>query len=74
MPTDAESIVAAARASSGLHEFDSESFREGLELLARNFATNPTLNETGRHDLHARRRSFHVPLSMQGGSQIIEGR
>lgn len=51
MQTDRESIIAAARAASGLHEFDSESFREGLDLVAQNLATNPTLSEAGREML-----------------------
>jgi hypothetical protein len=48
---DSESIIAAARASAGLQEFDKESFRDGLALVARNFAVNPTLSESGRQML-----------------------
>jgi hypothetical protein len=48
MQTDAESIVAAARASTGLYDFDSESFREGLDLVTRNLSANPTVSEAGR--------------------------
>lgn len=51
MQTDSESIIAAARASSGVHDFDSESFREGLDLVTRNFATNRTFSEAGREML-----------------------
>lgn len=51
MQTDSESIVAAARASTQLQDFDSESFREGLDLVTRNLATNPTLSEAGRQML-----------------------
>jgi hypothetical protein len=51
MQTDSESIIAAARASAGLEGFDSESFREGLDLVAHNLATNPTFSEAGRQML-----------------------
>jgi len=51
MQTDSESIIAAARASTGLHEFDSESFREGLDLVTHNLTTNPTVSDAGRQML-----------------------
>jgi hypothetical protein len=51
MQTDSESIVAAARELTGLRDFDSESFREGLDLVTRNLAANPTLTEAGRQML-----------------------
>jgi hypothetical protein len=48
---DSESLIAAARTSVGLQEFDKESFRDGLALVARNIAVNPTLSESGRQML-----------------------
>jgi Sulfotransferase family len=51
MHIDSDSIVAAARKSTGLEIFDSDSYREGLDLVARNIGANPTLSEAGRQML-----------------------
>jgi len=43
-----EAIIAEARRITGLNDFDSESFREGLELVTRNLETNKDLTDKGR--------------------------
>jgi hypothetical protein len=48
---DTSTIIAEARRLTGLNDFDSESFREGLELVARNLAVNRDLSEVGRHTI-----------------------
>src|SRR5438067_196586 len=48
---DSAAIIAEARQITGLHDFDSDSFREGLDIVARNIATNKDLSTTGRQGI-----------------------
>jgi hypothetical protein len=38
---NADQLIAQARSATGLEQFDDESFREGLEILLRDIASNP---------------------------------
>jgi hypothetical protein len=48
---DSAAIIAEARRATGLHDFDSESFREGLDIVTRNLATNRDLSDVGRQTI-----------------------
>jgi hypothetical protein len=45
---DSSAIIAGARRLTGLEHFDSESFRDGLEIVARNLTTSRELTDVGR--------------------------
>lgn len=51
METNSAGIIEAARRTTQLHDFDDESFREGLDLVTRNLAVNPSLSEAGRETI-----------------------
>lgn len=53
MVTSSE-LMAQASARTGLTDFGDESFREGLELLVRSFATEADLNATGEGVIYPR--------------------
>ncbi len=48
MEANPDFIVEAARKSTGLHDFESESFREGLEILMADVAAESRLTESGK--------------------------
>jgi len=48
---DSAAIIAGARRNTGLNDFDSESFREGLDLVTKNSATNKDLTDVGRQTI-----------------------
>ena len=47
-------LIAHATAQTGLDDFGGDSFREGLEILARSFATEARLNATGEAVIYPR--------------------
>jgi hypothetical protein len=51
MSADSAAIVAEARRITGLNDFDSDSFREGLDIITRNIAINKDLSDAGRRDI-----------------------
>ena len=48
---DSEAIIAEGRRVCALHDFDSESFREGLDLVTKNLAINRYLTDVGRQTI-----------------------
>lgn len=48
MEAKPDAVVAAARQMAGLHDFESESYREGLELYLADIAAESRLGEEGR--------------------------
>jgi hypothetical protein len=45
---DSAAIIAEARRMTGLVDFDSESFREGLDIVTNNLAVTKDLTDMGR--------------------------
>ena len=45
---DSATLIADARRAAGLTDFDSESFREGLDIVAANLANSTDLTDIGR--------------------------
>jgi uncharacterized membrane protein YebE (DUF533 family) len=57
MMMSAQEIVERARETTGLNDFHSESFREGLEILVEDFDRSPLVSDQGRRkfeDLYVR--------------------
>jgi hypothetical protein len=51
MSPDSAAIIGEARRITGLQDFDSDSFREGLDIITLNIATNKDLSDVGRRDI-----------------------
>src|SRR5882672_5841018 len=48
---DSAAIIAEARRVTGLADFDSDSFREGLEMVTHNLAVTQDLTDMGRQTI-----------------------
>jgi hypothetical protein len=51
MSPDSAAIIGEARRITGLRDFDSDSFREGLDIITLNIAINKDLSDVGRRDI-----------------------